>query len=412
MKTVVSLILLFAIAPSFSCQIIPEQPGSRRVKTAPQARLRSTSAPNVTAERPTRSPVQRAISPAKSAEFDQFARFIAGRSSADSPFAPLERTEMWASHSQLCNQAWLRLERTQLSRITMWCSIELKEVDSEDRPVFYPFGGPDFLYAHAFFPRASDYILVGLEPAGSIPDWSVFSDEDWDKYLGSLRASMEEILNFTFFRTEDMKEHLENEDVSGLLPILLFFLARTDHRILAIERVYIGSNGEEAGRDDFRHPRRPGRQLMARCIQFQDSTGGPRNLYYFPLDLSNYSLRARPGFAAFLKKRGALNSFVKAASYLMHRPAFSDVRDVLLGQSACLLQDDSGIPIECFPEKDWRMHLYGKYDKPIKLFEARYQTGLEQRYAQAGEVRALPFGFGYRLQADRSNLMLARKVSR
>ena len=35
---------------------------------------------------------------------------------------------------------------------------------------YYPFSGPDFLYADAFFPDASTYILAGLEPTGQIPD--------------------------------------------------------------------------------------------------------------------------------------------------------------------------------------------------------------------------------------------------
>ena len=35
--------------------------------------------------------------------------------------------------------------------------------------LFYPFGGPDLLSAAQFFPAASSYVLVGLEPPGRIP---------------------------------------------------------------------------------------------------------------------------------------------------------------------------------------------------------------------------------------------------
>jgi len=206
-----------------------------------------------------------------------------------------------------------------------------------------------------------------------------------------------------------MKQHLEEKEGNGILPILLFFLARTGHEVVGIDRVYIGTNGGVVASEDFRTPRQPGSHLMARRIRFRTSAGDLRNLYYFPLDLSNYSLRLRPGFAAFIKKNGPFNSLVKAASYLMHRPAFSDVRDLLLTESRYLLQDDSGIPVEHFDKFKWDLRFYGRYAKPIHLFEERRQPVLEQVYQQTQHIPPLSFGFGYRLQADRSNLMLARR---
>jgi len=349
-------------------------------------------------------------SQASSTGYDQFAHFIAGQPTGRSPWATLEQTPLWEEHARRCNQAWLRLERNQLSRIRTWSSVELKEATADARTVFYPFGGPDFLYAQAFFPNASDYVLVGLEPAGVLPDWQNFSEENWTEYLTRLSKSLEEILNLTFFKTEDMKQDLEEKEGSGILPILLFFLVRTGHEIVGIDRVYILPSGDVGASEDFRKPRRPGIHFMARRVSFQAPAGGLRYLYYFPLDLSNYSLQRRPGFAAFLKKRQPLNSFVKAASYLMFRPAFSDVRSLLVKESDYLLQDDSGVPIEYFEASKWQLRFYGRYDKPIQLFEERHQPALEQCYRQTQHVPALSFGFGYRLQPDRSNLMLAKRV--
>ena len=105
-----------------------------------------------------------------------------------------------------------------------------------------------------------------------------------------------------------------------------------------------------------------------------------------------------------------MNSFVKAASYLMHRPAFSDVRSLLTDQSEWLLQDDSGVPVEFFQPAQWHLRFFGRYDKPIRLFEERYQPALEQYYRQTEQVPALSFGFGYRLQAAQSNLMLGQRI--
>ncbi|RPJ82361.1 MAG: hypothetical protein EHM18_15755, partial [Acidobacteria bacterium] len=55
-------------------------------------------------------------SQAPSTEYDQFAHFIAGQPTGRSPWAALEQTPRWEEHARRCNQAWLRLERNQLSR--------------------------------------------------------------------------------------------------------------------------------------------------------------------------------------------------------------------------------------------------------------------------------------------------------
>lgn len=344
-------------------------------------------------------------------EIDRIARFLAGRSTADSRFAALEKTEWWIEHSERCNQAWRGLERAQFSRIRAWTSVELRQANSGRTAVFYPFAGPDFLYAHLFFPTGTDYILVGLEPPGSIPDPATLSPEAWNECLDGLFASLEQILNLTFFRTDDMTEQFAEEKTSAVLPILLFFLARTGHEVLSVERVYIDQTGRVVANEDFRQARKPGAHLTPCRIGFRAPGGAVQNVYYFSLDLSNYSLTRRPGFVGFLARRKPMQGFVKAASYLMHRPTFSTVRTLLLDDTDCLLQDDSGIPLEHFDESIWTLNYYGRYQKPIQLFEDRYQPRLEALYVRSG-APPLPFGVGYRLRPGQSNLMLARRKQR
>ena len=345
-------------------------------------------------------------------EIDRLARFLAGRPTADSHYAALEKTEWWTEHSHRCNQAWRDLERAQFSRIRAWSSVELKEANSKRTAVFYPFAGPDFLYAHLFFPTGTDYILVGLEPPGSLPDPKTLSPEEWEQCLDGLFASLQQILNLTFFRTDDMTEQFAEEKTSAVLPILLFFLARAGQEVLSVERVYLDQDGRIIANEDFRRPRQPGAHLTASRIRFQAPGGVVQNVYYFSLDLSNYSLARRPGFVAFLAQRKPMHGFVKAASYLMHRPTFSKVRTLLLEDDEYLLQDDSGIPLEHFSLSLWTLRYYGRYQKPIPLFEARHQPRLEAVYMRSG-APALPFGVGYRLRPGDSNLMLAiRKQGR
>src|SRR5579864_4931539 len=97
--------------------------------------------------------------------------------------------------------------------------------------MFYMFSGPDFLYANAFYPKATTYVLSALEPPGSVPDltrlpyWAVGSA------LYNVERSLASILSFSFFITKQMKVDLHAGQISGTLPILYVFLARSGKTI-------------------------------------------------------------------------------------------------------------------------------------------------------------------------------------
>src|SRR5476649_20098 len=105
------------------------------------------------------------------------ARFLAGMQvSANSPLAQIAQDPNIKQHAAYFDTAFDKVEKNQLSRIRMWSAANL----TASKPVmYYMFGGPDFLYANAFFPNANTYVLSGLEPVGQIPDiaklprWSV-----------------------------------------------------------------------------------------------------------------------------------------------------------------------------------------------------------------------------------------------
>src|SRR6202048_867138 len=99
---------------------------------------------------------------------DDTARFLAGMPpSADSPLTPLTRDPAWQHHAKFFDTAFAQLEQRQLSKIRTWAAANL----AAPRPtMFYMFSGPDFLYADAFYSKATTYVLSALEPPGSVPD--------------------------------------------------------------------------------------------------------------------------------------------------------------------------------------------------------------------------------------------------
>ncbi|MDQ6913704.1 MAG: hypothetical protein M3128_12605, partial [Verrucomicrobiota bacterium] len=220
---------------------------------------------------------------------DETARFLAGMP-VEGPLAPLMETLAWQEHVRAMDEAWARKEAQQIVPIRNWMTINAPEFFSSSDTMFYMFGGPDFLYADTFFPFANTYILAGLEPIGQVLDLSRIPPDDVVGNLPALRAALGSVLRFQYFITKDMRAQL-GRDISGTLPLLFVFLARTGNRILEVERL---TSPAEGVRITFRNYQRAQTQ----------------SLFYFKTNLSE-------GNSAFLKwcaTQGRGLSLLKAAS--------------------------------------------------------------------------------------------------
>jgi len=324
------------------------------------------------------------------------ARYLAGLNVDASSLEPLAREQAWQAHAAEFQRAWIDVEERQLGPIRAWMPATLDFVYSDPSPLFYPFSGPDVLYAQAFFPHASTYILCGKEPVGQMPDVAALAPAVRAAALGNLRKSLNAILSFSFFITADMKNDLNATQLSGTLPVMMVFLARAGCQIRSVELVKLSSSGELTTEKS----KTPGVK-----ITFLGTTGRTQTLYYFTTDLSNWGIKSNPGFMAFCQKQGQGNGFTKAASYLMHMDEFTTVRDFLLSCTRNVVQDDSGIPLRHFKSDQWVMGLYGHYPGPIELFAKHNQPDLRDAFAQhkAGD---LPFGFGYQWGRGASSLIV------
>ena len=271
------------------------------------------------------------------------------------------------------------------------------------------FSGPDFLYANAFFPNASTYVMSGLEPIGSVPDLTKLSRDSLAHGLSNIEESLNSILRYSFFQTIEMRRTLVAGRVTGTLPILYVFLARSGKTIRDVSLVGIGEDGTARVDDGAdREAATGGNGARGVKIEFVGDDGRPQTLYYFSVNIDNDGFRAS-GFAGFCERLGTGDAFVKSASYLMYRDHFSDVRNFLLEHSRLLLQDDSGIPVARFVQASWQLRPFGHYSGPIDLFANRYQSKLAQLFNQ-GHVKSINFGVGYRWRPQSSNLMVAAKT--
>jgi hypothetical protein len=284
--------------------------------------------------------------------------------------------------------------------IRTWAATELGALRDKPQPVFYPFSGPDFMHVYAFFPKGTIYVLGGLEPVGALPDVTKLNSLDLDSMYQEIQTSLQTILSASFFRTNDMKKDFAQSQLNGVVPILAIFIVRSGAAIQEITPVRLGHDGQIVTNDN---------RVNGVRIVFQSPNQSPQTLYYFQVDVSDDGTKG-PSVPQLIANLGPGVTYLKSASYLMHRDTFSIIRTALLAHSVGLLEDDSGIPLKYFSEKDWQVTPYGNYVQPINLFAQRYQPDLRALYDREPKPKPLPFGIGYKVRQDDSLQLWAVKI--
>lgn len=327
---------------------------------------------------------------------DDTAKFLAGIPvSSGSPLEPLTQTKAWQAHAAAFDKAFADFEKRQSSKIRAWSVEHLK---SPKPTLYYMFSGPDFLYADAFFPKATTLLLAGLEPPGEILDVTKVAAPSIPSELGRLRASMRTLLSISFFITHDMRTDLRGRFL-GTLPVIYVFMARTGYTIKDVNLIHVDTDGEEKA-DDGRT------KSLAHGVKIKFSKDGvDKTLYYFSTDLNDYGIK-RSGFLKFLDKFGEGDGFVKSASYLMHSGTFSAIRTFLLDHVNTMVQDDTGPPLSFYDESKWQLEPYGNYVRPITIFDRNYQPKMKELFARAKPPK-IDFGVGYRYRPNETSLLVA-----
>lgn len=337
--------------------------------------------------------------------FNDGALFIAGLSNRQGPLSADENNPAWVRYARFIGQSWERFDRSHLAPMREWASRELSTVSTAT--VFYPFSGPDFVNMYTLFPHAKTYLMIALEPIGEMPDFSATVE---NHFFAHLQRSLYDLLQLNFFITEKLKSSVAEPELKGILPVLLFFLAREKTRVLDVRYWVMKPDGaiEEspaAGPGMVDPEDIAGVRLdFARLGSEEKQT-----IYYFRFNLRNNSLQSHEKFVSFLKDFGPVTTFAKAASYLMHKPGFSGIRQLILDQSLFVLEGDSAIPVRYFDRNAWNLKFFGTYTCPITRFKNCQQKDLVEIYQKGTAVYPLPFGIDYRHRLNTSNLMFASK---
>ncbi len=355
-------------------------------------------------------------------KYNDIARFISGLEGEEgTALASYESNEAWKSYAQNTKSQWQSME-AKLPKMQQWAGKELKHINQKGGTLFYPFAGADFLHATTFFPEFDEIVMMGLEPIGSLPDFDNINKKGAiPAYFNGIRQSLISILQYSFFQTLHMANDFNKRvtmDIDGTLPVLMFFIERTNHRILKYEKVAISAEGKIINASAVTTQ---GAYYGTKITYRRESNPDEqKTIYYFAVNLGDeaYSLLGglpkRADLKGYIESLDITATYLKSASYLMYNGSFSTIRNMILDQSQYVLQDDSGMPLANFTtgKNQWDLLFYGVYAGPIPLFSGRWQNDMKVAYQTPAQVRPLPFGIGYQYREGSSNLMLATRKAK
>jgi hypothetical protein len=329
--------------------------------------------------------------------------------SPGTPFAELEKQEAWQEHRREMDRSWQRLAGEVFPAMRDFQSKELSGPPIENAAVFYPFSGPDALTITTFFPRNATYVMVAMEPTGTLPTVKQFAGNNLGRKLELTQSTVYSLLHRSFFITRDMDRQFRGQVTDGLLPAILHLLVRTGHTVTGYRYVRLDDRGQVIERPaGYRAPGSIGNKGVE--VDFVTAAdNSPHRLFYFSVNVSDQKMRENQPFLAFLATLKGMATFFKATSYMTHKPEFSLIREQVLQNSAAVLQDDSGIPYRFFSHAaPWRIQLYGDYIRPYGSFRWLEQPDLRKAYLSTGP-KPLAFRIGYGYSRVPSNLLLARR---
>lgn len=341
---------------------------------------------------------------------NQFCRLLAGDTHLMD--SKTKHQAIWLRFANESEKKWNVLNSKLAQPISKWVASQDYN-DIPTRTLLYPFAGGDYFYASLLFPNKDTIIMVGLEPAGTIFNPQKVEEDELNEYLKNLEHSLFFPHKLGFFRTKSMAVDFEKGLLNGTIHTCLYYLAKFGKNIHYIKTFNFDDNGNFS---DVKEMNVNSKNFKGYRIGYSsESDKEVKELIYFSENLANSGIRYSGGKDSkripayhFLNNKKDVACFFKAATYLMHKDYFSDIRNICLNNGKIILQDDSGIKLEYFKPAGFSVTYFGEYTRTIPLFSNRFQTDLAKQYND-WQPKKLPFTIGYNAQYGECNLQLAVK---
>src|SRR6267142_4635194 len=301
--------------------------------------------------------------------------------------------DAFKEHQQWMTSSWNQV-RNRIQTMEAWRTHEIKIASAQKKTLIYPFSGPDFLNAYAFFPDHGRYVFFSLERPGTLPDLESVTLVQFTKLLQDVRSAFRDIFERNYFITSYMTKQWTTPWIRGTVPVMATMMALMNRRIIRIEPLDLFP--ELTNTYEAMDAKRPRKLMRGVRIDFSSANEDAlHQLYYFSVDASDKSLEFYPGFLDWIAQHRPASALLKSASYLLHDGQFEKTRTMILSSADYVIQDDTGIPYRWLKQAPWHVRLYGRYTKPVKGLRYGYQADLESAYKAKSDLPELPFPFGY-----------------
>lgn len=344
--------------------------------------------------------------PKADAQLDDLARLLAGLPT-NQYYKNIGDTFFYNKYKFTVNNEWGKLDKQMIQSILPWQQANINHTLKGNKTCFYPYSGADFLYANLFFPDADNYILVGLEPPGSVNDPTTMSKDELSNYLYSNDNAMAVSHDKGFYRTLAMEVDFSKKYLNGTVHNILFYIVRLGYKVTGVDYFNLDSltgvpqytkavYGEKNDKYGVR-------------VKFTDDKGSDKAVYYLSYDISDTYIEKRPNLFKFIDGFGGHYLYLKAASYLPQHPRYTIIRDYMINSSSIVVQDDSGLPYKSFNNGNWEINLWGDYKSVLPVFKYYYQKDMREAYLNLPGKKILPFNIGYSVLQGATNLQYCIK---
>ncbi len=334
------------------------------------------------------------------------ARYIAGIPCETEYFKTLQQKSFYKAHSDFCAKSWEELSDSTLNPMVKWATEKNIIETCDTNTCFYPFSGPDILFAVQFFPYCSNYIMMGLERLGTMPDLKKLNEQQLSDYLGALRQSQRYLLKSGYFVTSHMSQDFSKSTLNGNIHLMAYFLIRTGFLFRKIEYGGIDSRG-----DFFTSKNNQGSGYFQgmRIEVVRKNEMLTKTVHYFSFDAADYKISAKSEFKLFVEKKKGFCTYIKSASYIPAHKNFSVVRNLILQHSDKILQDDTGVPYKNIVPEQFEINLWGTYTKTIKDLSWGYDPELRKALEASGNNAPLPFKISYNGNYGEGMMLYAKR---
>ncbi|MBI2378026.1 MAG: hypothetical protein HYV07_28755 [Deltaproteobacteria bacterium] len=281
------------------------------------------------------------------------------------------------------------------------------------RTVVYPFGGGDLISALTTFPDAADFTTLSLEQTGDPRRLRAgISKQSLETSLALVRSMSAGLLHYNDSKTENLQK-LQRGEVPGQLSLFLIALATHGFEPVSLRFVRAEPDGslhalthDEIGALDLK----PGKKVRSAWVSpdfspaFADSElkfrkrGDPaaviRTHVHFGADLSNAGFTQSAPLGKLLYNKGKVAAMTKAASYLLWRNGFTNIRDFLLSNADVMVSDSTGVPPNVGIPAGFSFKAYGAFEQPFLSSSPKVAESFRKLFRE-NTVKPLPFRYGY-----------------